>query len=322
MFARHSRGWRQQAIIKNPLHGKHTGLYGWSVAISSTTLAVSAVDDANGRVFIYGRSGSHWRQEAVLRPPGSPKDPASFGESIAMSGSLLLIGSPGSGLNEDGAAYLYRGSGSAWQLTATLPYPPGGKHDTFFGGAVALTGSIAVVGASDADQAFVFVRSGAKWQARGPAHGPGTEIAQGRWLRLDGVRVRYDSDRRALSAGPDFVGQAYIYTPRGRTWRWRATLTPPHPAPGNSFAESVAVSGNRILVGEPVAWHSKCGAAFEYLHERKGWRLHAKIVDPRCSTSGLFGYEVALNGRVAAISAQGSAGPKETPGFVFILRLP
>ena len=74
------------------------------------------------------------------------------------SGSTALVGAPGNN-NYTGAAYVFTGSGSTWPQQAKLTAAAAAPGD-YFGYAVALSGSTAVVGApgknSTTGAAYVF----------------------------------------------------------------------------------------------------------------------------------------------------------------------
>jgi hypothetical protein len=150
------------------------------VALSGATAVVSAtgVDDFAGAAYIYVRSGSHWRRQAVLPDPdGKAND--QFGASVALSGAQAVIGAPGVH-GYDGAVYMYGRVASRWRRKAALTVsrresPAGG-----FGGAVAISGTGAAAVALLSGQsvsgltteryqcgfAFEFSRPTGKWQER------------------------------------------------------------------------------------------------------------------------------------------------------------
>src|SRR5205085_148630 len=122
--------------------------------------------------------------------PG-PSFGAAFGTSVALSGdgNTALIGARADNTNEQGAAWIFSRSGSAWSQqgaelvgdctpacsgpngTGEISDPPVGG--AVFGIAVALSadGGTALIGApgdkSDAGAAWVFTRSGTIWSEQG-----------------------------------------------------------------------------------------------------------------------------------------------------------
>src|SRR5437879_1802119 len=84
VFARSGGVWSQQAEIDSPDPGNSQNMeFGWAVAISGDTLAVSEYApsccetpiDGNGQVWVYTRSGTTWSEVAMLQGPfGFPGD--------------------------------------------------------------------------------------------------------------------------------------------------------------------------------------------------------------------------------------------------------
>ena len=183
VFVRSGSAWTQQQTLLAP-DEVSADLFGYSVSLSGDTALVGALrrkvgDHVDqGAAYVYTRSGSVWSQEAEL----TASDGAGtnyFGSSVALSGDTALVGAPYhtvGGHVEQGAAYLFTGSGSSWAQQAELTAQGGAAHDNF-GDSVALLGDTALVGAPDhkvaghAQQgaAYLFRRIGPRWRQQGPA---------------------------------------------------------------------------------------------------------------------------------------------------------
>ncbi len=121
----------QQAYLKA---SNTTGYsqFGRSVAISRDTVVVGAANESSnafysGAAYLFGRTGSAWSQQAVLKPPVVVEE-AEFGASVSVSGNVVVVGAPGDhsgaiGVNGNqtdssapgsGAAYVFMGSGGQW----------------------------------------------------------------------------------------------------------------------------------------------------------------------------------------------------------------
>ena len=100
VFVKNSSGWRQHAYIKASTVAQYD-LFGMTVALSSdgNTLAIGA-PTANGlsieAVHVFGRSGSSWRQAAVLTASNGGLGDR-FGSALALSadGRTLAVGATG-----------------------------------------------------------------------------------------------------------------------------------------------------------------------------------------------------------------------------------
>jgi choice-of-anchor B domain-containing protein len=98
-----------------------------------------------GQVYEFVLDGASWRESGVLN--ATPEQNAAFGASIALSGDVAVIGSPGSG-DGHGSAYLFRrdpGS-NAWSEDSRLAAFNSRRGDRF-GSAVALDGNDVWIGA-------------------------------------------------------------------------------------------------------------------------------------------------------------------------------
>ncbi len=136
--------WEQQARLTT---GKRGGavdndLFGWSVAVGGTILAVGAyLSDA---VYLYRLVNGQWQLESA-QPAGIRG--SQFGYSIALAEGLLVVGAPSANTAgiQSGAAFLLRQQGDEWQEMAVLA-PEQLRPGSRFGTAVALSNDIVVVG--------------------------------------------------------------------------------------------------------------------------------------------------------------------------------
>jgi hypothetical protein len=292
----------------------HTGgdIFGYSVAVSGGTAVVGAWGSKNhaGAAYVYGRSGHSWHLQAALADPGHSSD--LFGYSVAVSGTTVLIGT-----FSGGAAYTYVRSGNTWHKQAVITGPPA---SSVFGGAVALSGPVAVIGAwgtgNTAGEAYVYIRSGGSWHQQAALPNP-AGFSQDHFSSAVAV-----SGRTAVIGAPAATsgdaGATYIYTRSLGHWHLRARLADPVGHADDHFGWSVAVSGQRVLSGAPSTG-SACGAAYEYVPSRGHWRKRVTVVEPRCASQDNVGFGVALSGRLAVI---GAPGKNSVAGAVITLRVP
>ena len=137
--------WSPQANLY-PDSGLDTA-FGSAVAISGDTALVGAPDETagtgTGSVYEFTRTGVSWAKTAKFSSPAA--NGGSFGQSLALSGSTLLVGSPGNN-GYTGAAYLFSGAAHVWTNTDTFT-PTGVGGQFLFGWSVALNSDTAVVGA-------------------------------------------------------------------------------------------------------------------------------------------------------------------------------
>src|SRR5262245_9596758 len=176
-------------------------------------------------------------QQAELTAP----DASSFGGPVSISASTALV----AGVTNTGtqAVYVFVASGGTWAQQAELTASDGGAND-FFGFALAISGSTAVVGAYGkrgyTGTAYVFVRSGTTWtqQAELIASDGAENDFFGAAVAISGPAVLVGAPSRHAGAGA-----AYVFVRSGTTWTQQAELTPADGVRGNWFGGSVALSG-------------------------------------------------------------------------------
>jgi len=129
--------------LTNPVAPVHGGdLFGYSVAISGTRLAIGALPGVGssvpGTAFVYDLASATPTVPAVTLT--NPISSTSFGTSVAISGTRAIVGVP------NGTAYVYDIAGTTPNTpVVTLNNPPG-TGTANFGRAVAIAGTRAVVG--------------------------------------------------------------------------------------------------------------------------------------------------------------------------------
>ncbi len=267
--------WTHQATLTASDAAANDGM-GNSVALYGVNIVAGApYDDDNGKnsgsAYIFTLSNGSWTQQAKLTPSDGQKDD-NFGMAVALNGDTVLIGVPfedAQGSNA-GAAYAFTRTGSSWSQQAKLTASDGSAGDRF-GSSVALFGNQAAIGApledeqgADAGAIYPFSRSGSSW-------------SQGTKITAD-AGAAGDQFGAALSLRGDFLlagaplsdsngsdaGAGYLYRLTSSGWILRVTL---EGTTGDQMATAVSVSGNRLLLGAPLADGSATGdgAAVLYL---------------------------------------------------------
>jgi len=96
VFTKNGTEWSEQAKLLSDPEDK--GGFGDSVAFSEDTLIASgSVYDS---AYLFTRSGNTWNQQGKLKPSSQPEG-GSLGDSIALSGDVVMVGDTG-GLGEEG----------------------------------------------------------------------------------------------------------------------------------------------------------------------------------------------------------------------------
>jgi hypothetical protein len=221
VFVRHGATWSQQAEL-TASDGVAGDQFGFDVAIWGDTVVAGAAlhpvggNADRGAAYVFVRHGATWSQQAEF----TPADGAGgyFGYSVAISGHTVVVGVPAStvGGNEyQGSADVFARHGPTWTQQAELTAADGGGGD-FFGSAVAVVGSNAVIGAVGRNNgqgaAYVFVRGCRAWSQRDEltAGGAGDNFGNVQGIAISGDRVLIAAPGHTVDDTAN-VGAVYVY---------------------------------------------------------------------------------------------------------------
>jgi hypothetical protein len=195
-----------------------------------------------------------------------------------------------------------------------------------FGRSVAVSGPTAVVGAYQEDDgegaAYVLARSGA-WGARARLKASDPSHAEfGDAVAIDGGTIAVAASS-ADQPGAFRAGAVYVFVNAGGSaWTEQAKLNPPFPQAWQAFGVSVAIDGNRIVVG---SIDRDQGAAVDagavYVFERTGgtWGAPVMLSAPSPVSQDKFGSSVAVLGDSVFVSAGGrDVGGLSDAGAVYV----
>ena len=297
-----SGAWSERARLQPGdlrLNDKFGVDFGASVAIDGNRLIVGSPGDAPadatgsnyGTVYVFERGGvdAPWIQTQKLLAEDAAAN-RYFGASVAIRGTKILVGAPGTdGSNSGEAVYLFELNAGNWKQTDKET----GSGD--FGRSVALAGSFGVVGAPAADNARVYytstkslgatlvpsdAQSGERFGAAVAAHASSgvSRIVVGAPLWNGPADYAYAGD-----AAHAQQGRAFIFDLVGSSWVRVARLTaaaglPRAEAAGEArthdrFGTSVALDNKYVVVGAPG--HDKgsaigTGAAYVFYELENG----------------------------------------------------
>lgn len=257
LFDRTEAGRRRTRIT--PSDAGEGARFGWSLALESDRLLVSAdaAEGDRGTAYVFEREGGEWVERTRLTGE-SPGD--FFGTDVDINGTSALVGA----VYEDtaagekaGAAYLFEREGGEWVERSRLAASDAAAHD-HFGGAVALAGDQAAIGAATSDTSvenagatYVFERQERGWteQARLTASDGSANDGFGWAVALDDGRLLGAADFE--SSQGTYAGAVYVFDRTDEGWIEAEKVTAPDAAAYDGFGESVAFCGERALVGAP-----------------------------------------------------------------------
>jgi hypothetical protein len=287
IFRHSNESWKQEAILFASNPGT-SDFFGGDVAIDGDTVVVGAYgedsgatdvdgdqfDDessSSGAAYIFRRSGSTWNQEAYLKANNNSRS-SRFGISVDVSGDTVAVGAnweailPPEGINAgfSGAAYIFERTESVWHQQTYLKASNIGRDDEF-GTAVAINGDILVVGSPNEDS--------------------------------DATEINGDENN-------DFSrdsGAAYVFIRSGSAWNQETYLKPSIRRFEGFFGTSLAIKGNRVLIGAPG--RTGPGAAYVFIRNDSVWTEEARITAAVQGNRDRFGSSVAITEHSAVIGA-------------------
>ena len=253
-----------------------------------------------------GLTAADWSQISAMLPDSSAPEQQAylkginaqagsyFGWSVAMDGDTVVVGAPyedSAGEASAGAAYVFVRNGATWSRQAYLKAENAEAGD-FFGISVAVNGDTVVVGA----------------------------------FRENGNAAGDPDDNSA-----PWAGAAYVFARNGTSWSQQAYLKAENAEADDWFGESVAVSGDTVVVGangedgnsaSGPDDNSAEGAGATYVFTRSDgtWSQQAYLKAANVGIGDVFGSSVAVEGDTAVIGAWGEDsngidGPEDNSGL-------
>lgn len=304
----------QQAYFKASNSGA-SDHFGFSIAMSGDTLVVGALhEDSNasgvngnqannsavesGAAYVFIRNGAGtWSQQAYLKASNTEAWD-NFGYSVAISGDTLVVGATGEASNATGvngsqadnsapnagAVYVFTRSGTTWSQQAYLKASNTGTGD-WFGYSVATTGDTVIVGAN------------------------------GESSNATGVNGSQSSNSAASS------GAVYVFNRSGApaVWSQQAYLKASNTGTNDNFGNSVALSGDTLVVGAVYESSNATGingnqsdnsasqSGAVYVFNRSGtpavWSQQAYLKASNTEAFDSFGISVAISGNTLVAGA-------------------
>ncbi|WED61602.1 FG-GAP repeat protein [Vibrio alginolyticus] len=284
--------------------GISNDLFGSSVAVSDefSIVGASSDDSKKGAAYVYKNNGTEWVQvDKLTASDGVAND--RFGFSIAMNADTAIIGSLADD-NWKGAAYIFKYNGSEWVQVAKLTASDGSSGNRF-GRSVAISGDIAIIGATSANgykgAAYVFKNNGSEW------------IQVAKLTASDGVSNDMFGISVAINGNTAIVGinrnAAYVFKNNGSEWVQVAKLTANDGSSSDMFGFSIAMVGDSVIFGA-YGDDNNSGSAYVFENNGSDWVQVAKLTASDGSGEHWFGYSVATSGDVAVVGAYGDNNKK------------
>ncbi|MCH7995200.1 MAG: FG-GAP repeat protein, partial [Planctomycetes bacterium] len=319
---------------------------------------------STGAAYIYERDGLFWNEIGRLVPETIPPEPPlllanddEYGRAVAISGRVAVVGARKrdiAGRTDQGAVYVFRRDEltGEWAYQQELTAFDRAAGD-LFGSAVAIDGDWIVVGAPDNDEfdvtnsgtAYAFHFDGVIWkqarkfradnQTAGDRFGNAVAISSNWFV----VGIKFDDEPCPDGVDASNSGSVYpfFHDPAAAPnigWEQRTKLQAQvidgtsvscDAALSDNFGHSVAISGDRIVVGAVFDDDngSSSGSAYIYRLEEPEWVIEQKLTASDGAALNNFGRSVAIHGDLVLVGA--SKGDSNEPviadtGSVYIYR--
>ena len=327
-------GWTETKLTASD--GAAVDQFGWSVAVSGDRIVVGAIQDDDlgddsGSVYVFEPDGAGgWTETKLTASDGAAVD--RFGISAAVSGDRIVVGAY---LDDDlgassGSVYVYEPDGTGGWTETKLTASDGAPGGDEFGISVAVSGDRIVVGAHlDDDNGG---SSGAVYVYEPDGAGGWTETkltaSDGAAVDRFGWSVAVSGDRIVVGAHldddlGDISGSVYVFEPDGAGGWTETKLLTSDGAAADVFGWSVAVSGDRIVVGaiQDDDLGDDSGSAYVFEPDGAGGWAETKLTASDGAPAERFGWSVAMSGDRIVVGADGDDDNGTNSGSAYVFDL-
>lgn len=343
VFQRNSGGANNWSEVKKltASDGVATDYFGSAITLHDDTLIIGApggFPNDLGAAYIFERNAggaNNWGEVKKLLPVGG----ASFGSSVSLDDSTLVVGAEGffdGESGEQGFAYIFdrnQGGANNWGLVKRIQAENGDTGDFF--GAVSCTNGKRVIVGNGKTRAFVFERNAdgidnwGQTKTLTSPHG-NLDVGFAQSISIEGETVVFGSPQDFEDENDDGRGAAYIF---GRhvggenNWGLIKRIIASDGVASDSFGSSVAMSGDRIIVGSPgddIGANADQGSAYVFERNSGGadnWGQVDKIIAAGGIAQDRFGSSIALDGNTTIAGAPGlnfAGNTARGSAFVFV----
>ena len=318
--------------------GGSNAFVGGAVALSGTTAVVGGGTSGTAEsayVFIKDANGDWVEQQKLTPSDGVAGD--RFGVSVAVFGDTAVIGAEradgcSGACTDAGAAYVFVRDGlGVWTQQKKLIAGDAAGAD-WFGGAVAVSGDTALIGARGDDDidpnsgaAYVFERTGGLWLEQQKLG-----ASDGAWDDVFGSSVALEGATAIIGAQGDddngsSAGAVYAFVDSGGLWVQQQKLKASSGYNANLFGWSVSLSGDTAFIGAPsydaIDGVGKRGAAFVFVRSGSIWSEQQTLSANDAAANDQLGRSVSVSGGVALVGAPFDSDNGYASGSAYVYAL-
>jgi len=298
--------------------------FGRSVTISGTTAIIGSRSAfGTGSAYVFDLTTG---QELFKLTPSDGMAENNFGGSVSMSGTTAIVGDTRSTFLEPdlvGAVYLFDTTTGEELMKLTASDASAGDN---FGSSVAMSGTIAIIGAVYDDHAgnrsgsaYLFDTTTGEELFKLIASDAAAEDNFGRSVAISGTTAIVGANKY----GGDSAGSAYLFdTVTGKElFKLTAPASPGGGAVGNWFGESVAISGTTALVGMPFDEATGLNKGTVFMFDTITGELIEWLVASDGALGDAFGDSVAMSGTNAIVGAIYDSNQVAVSGSAYVFFL-
>lgn len=296
----------------------NSGYFGASIAIDGDTAVIGSYgrDYKIGAAYVFVKETGVWVEQAKLEDT-DPQQFDSFGYSVAIDGDTVVVGAYlddfVTGSDDDrGSISVFTRSGATWLLEQKLTLASQLDGD-WFGFRVAVEGDTLVASALEAGtghpdgngSVYVFTRTGSYWAEGQKLNGSGGADDRnfGNGIQLSGGTLVIGSPRTDHS-GLDNAGAVYVFTESGGVWTETQKMTASDAADDGGLGNSVALAGDRMIVGADIASPRgvyRAGEAYVFENDGGAWVERHRLVADSPESEARLGFSIAGTQEIAVV---------------------
>ncbi len=297
-------------------------LFGETIAISGNKVVVGARlrNTGVGVAYVFdATTGALLHTLNNPTPASSGTFPDNFGSAVAISGSLIAIGSEEDlGAPDSGAVYLFDATTGSLVQTIASPNP---AIQSKFGNSLSLIANTLVVGASLANRAYIFEFNPTPQSASLVATlnvPPGGGVDSfGRAVTIVGNIVAVGAPNNDTAAANS--GQVHLFD--RTTGNFLSTLNNPSPDANDNFGSYLAGNETYLAVAAQFDDTDVADSGRVYIFDPSNGQLISSIANPT-PNGGDFFSRVSFSGNTLVVGAPTDDADGANAGMVYVFDLP
>ncbi len=325
-------------------------LFGGAVAVDGDTIVIGVNHDdiqtnfdERGSVYVFVKPNNGWSGQLTQSAKLTASDGDAqdwFGQSVAIRGDTIVVGSRNADNGDPGAAYIFVKPENGWSGNLHETAKLVGSDDRQYldlGIATAIDQDVVVLG-QNLDGVYVYVKpingwAGTLTESAVLEASDNADISEefGNAVAINGDTI-VSGATRSVGVNQD-QGSAYVFVKPTGGWTGTvnetAKLTSSDGAENDLFGQSVAVGGDTIAVGSwPLNFGSdeKQGSLYVFVKPIAGWTGNlnesAKLTMSDGDYDSTFGYNVGLSGDMIVAGNHGDVIGTREQGSTYVFNKP